>query len=337
MHYMVAVIGMMKVLVPYDDEELLEIMHEILDGHAEIIQSSRDIDSMLEAGSDVEIVTSGRVHGEFIRKSPHLRLIHSFGAGVNNIDASAVLEQDDLIVCNCHVNAVEVAEYAIMLLLSVAKNIIINDRTLRRGDWTYGWAGPRPNIEIRNKVCLIIGLGNIGSEIAKRLSCFNLTLIGVTHSGNSSHDHLVNQVVSINDLSPHLEEADFVILSLPLTKETRNLVDTDFISKMKSSSILINISRGGIVDESALYKALDSGAIFGAGIDVWWEYPSKRGGTAYPSNTPFHELDSVVMSPHRAAYSENIQEDQIRFVAENVLRFIKGESPHNIVDMTKGY
>lgn len=327
----------MKVLVPYDDEDLLSIMQNTLEGHAEIIQSSRDIESMLDAGSEVEIVTSGRVPGKFIRNAPNLRLIHSFGAGVNNIDANAVMERDNLLVCNCHVNAAEVAEYAIMLLLAVAKNIIINDRTLRRGDWTYGWGGPRPNIEIRDKTCIIIGLGNIGSEIAKRLRCFSLKLVGVTNSGGSPYESLVDEIIKIDDIFQYVEKADFVILSLPLTKDTRGLVNDEFLSHMKDSSILINISRGDIVDESALYKALDAGRILGAGIDVWWEYPSKRGGTAYPSNRPFHELDCVVLSPHRAAYSENIQEDQIQFVAENVLRFIKGETPLNIVDMEKGY
>ncbi len=328
----------MKILVPYNDEIVKQIQ-SIIGDVAEVIGSDRTPEAMLEAGSDAIAVASGRVPGEYILKAKNLKIIQAFGAGIDKIDKDAVLKRGDVIVCNNHENAPEVAEYAIMLLLAVAKRIILSDREMRKGDWAHGWGGPSPSIEIRGKYVLLIGLGNIGREVAKRLRCFDVKITAVTRTGSSSHSHLVDRLVSIDDIEPSVKRADFVILALPLTNNSEALVDEEFLSWMKSSSLLINISRGPIVVESALYDALEKKQIAGAAIDVWWKYPKKWGGSGkIPSEEyPFHELDNVVISPHRAAYSEHIMKDQIQFVAENLLRFIKGESPENIVDMKLGY
>ena len=327
----------MKVLVPYSDE-LVAIMKGILNDEAEVIQSDGTDESMLEKGGDAEILLSGRVSRDFIKKAANLRMIQSFGAGIDKIDMEAVRERGDLIVCNSHVNSAEVAEYAIALLLSVAKFLIPSDRELRVGNWIHRWGGPVHNIEIRGKKVLIIGLGHIGAEIARRLKSFDVTINAATFSGGSTHADLVDDLVSIKEVKPQVEGSDFIILSLPLTDKSRNLVDEEFLSWMKPTSILVNISRGPIVDELALYETLKEKRIHGAGIDVWWRYPSKWRGTAIPpADIPFHELDNVVISPHRAAYSENIRSELNQFAGENILRFVRGEPPLNIVDIERGY
>jgi len=107
---------------------------------------------------------------------------------------------------------------------------------------------------------------------------------------------------------------------------------------MKSDSIIVNISRGRIVDEDALFDALKNNRIRGAGLDVWWRYPKKWGGKGSPpSDIPFQELDNLVASPHRAGYSENTEREYFQFAGENILRFIQGETPLNIVDSSRGY
>jgi phosphoglycerate dehydrogenase-like enzyme len=226
-----------------------------------------------------------------------------------------------------------------MLLLAAAKHIIIGDREFRSGDWNMGWGGPLPNIEIRNKTCLLLGFGNIGTAIAERLKGFGVKIIAATRTGANSRTDLVEEIVSIDNVESIVGKADFVILSLPLTQQSRGLVDKGFLDKMKSTALLVNISRGPIIVETDLFDALKEQRIGGAALDVWWEYPQKhRGSDKFPSELfPFHELTNVVLSPHRAAYSENIMHDQIRFVGENILRFIRGETPHNIVDMSLGY
>jgi phosphoglycerate dehydrogenase-like enzyme len=327
----------MKVLVPYPDE-LVKIFKTIIGDQAEVVQSERSVESMLEFGGDAEIIASVIVPGEYIRKSSNLRMIQTFGAGIDRVDLAAVRERGDIILCNNHINSAEVAEYAISLLFAVAKNIIPSDRELRAGNWVHRWGGPVPNLEIRGKKVLIIGLGHIGVDIAKRLKSFEVKITAATRSGTSSNDDLVDQVVSTDEVQPYIEDSDFVILSLPLTEESTGLVNREFLSWMKPTSILVNISRAQIIDELALYNALKEKRIHGAGIDVWWRYPTEWRGTAIPpADVPFHELDNIVISPHRAAYSEHIQHELFLFAGKNVLRFIRGEPPLNIIDIERGY
>jgi phosphoglycerate dehydrogenase-like enzyme len=232
-----------------------------------------------------------------------------------------------------------VAEYAITLLLAAAKNIVISDRELRKGDWVHAFGGPCPNTEIIGKTCLMIGLGHIGAEISRRLKGFEVKITAATRSGKSPNSSLAEELVSIDSVKPLVETADFVVLALPLTKESHCLVDKEFISWMNPTSILVNISRGKIVDEEALYEALKGGSIRAAALDVWWDYPPKWGDSGqYPSEAfPFHDLDNIVISPHRAGFSENTQDNALKFAVENILRFSRGEEPKNIVDLHHGY
>ncbi len=327
----------MKVLVA-SNHEYAKIIQDILRDSAEVILSDTTTESILEKGRDVDIIASNRVPRELLETGSRLKMVQTFATGVENIDFSAIKNQDNIIVCNSHINAAEVAEYAITLLFTVAKNIIPNDRELRKGDWKYAFGGLNPNIEIRDKTCLILGLGSIGSEIAKRLKAFDVKIIAATRSGKSKHANLVDRLVKIDEVRPLVEESDFIILSLPLTPESEGLVNGEFISWMKSDSILVNISRGRIVNEKALFDALRDNRIRGAGLDVWWRYPKKWSGKGNPpSDVPFQELDNLVASPHRAGYSENTEREYFQFTGENILRFIQGETPLNIIDPSRGY
>ncbi|MDH4215159.1 MAG: 2-hydroxyacid dehydrogenase, partial [Candidatus Thorarchaeota archaeon] len=323
----------LKVLVSSRNEKVT-IIREILGNTVEVVVTDGTLKAMLELGRDTDILAANRVSREFIEAAPRLRMIQTFTAGVENIDHDAIKERGNIILCNSHINAAEVAEYAITLLFAAAKNIIPNDRELRKGNWIYAFGGPRPNVEIRHKTCFILGLGNIGGEIAKRLRAFDVKLYAATRSGISQQSDLVDKLVKIDEARPLVETSDFIILSLPLTPESRGLVDRAFISWMKPTSILVNISRGPVIDEKALFDALKENRIRGAGLDVWWRYPSKWGGLGTPpSDMPFQDLDNVVISPHRAGYSENTESEYFQFAGENILRFIHGENPVNVVDL----
>lgn len=330
-------VNTLKILVPYN-QRIADEIQQIVGEKAEVVLSERTAEQMLQQADDATVVAAGRVPGEYIRKAKSLRMIQAFGAGVDKIDMNALRERGDVIVCNCHLNSQEVAEYAVMLLLALAKKIICSDRLLREGDWSMAWGSDVPNIEIRNKTCLLIGLGHIGSEIAQRLRAFNMHLIAATKTGTGSAS-FVDELVSIENAESHIGQADVIILSLPLTKESRGMVDEEFLSQMTKSSFIINVSRAPIVDQDALFHSLENGKIAGAAIDVWWDYPDKWGSAGQlPSEKhPFHKLDNIILSPHRAAYSENVMKDQIRFVARNILRFIEGEEPLNQVDIENEY
>ena len=319
-------------------DRYVEIVRDILGDDAEIVLTDGSVESMISVGKDADILASNRVSREYLEAASELKLIQTFSAGVEGIDLQAVKGKGSLVLCNSHINAEEVAEYAITLLFAVAKNTIPNDRELRKGDWTYAFGGPSPNIEIRHKTCLLIGLGNIGSEIARRLQAFDVRVVAATRSGVSRQAGLVDKIVKIENVQPLVEQADFIILSLPLTRESKGLVDEKFISWMKPSSIIVNISRGLIIKEEALFHALREKRIYGAGLDVWWRYPSKwRGKGVPPTDLPFQDLDNIVVSPHRAGYSENTEREYFQFAAENILRFIHGETPLNVVNLDLGY
>ncbi len=328
----------MKVLIPYN-ANWVRLVREGLEDSVEVVQSDRALESMLKIGGDAEIIVSGRVTGDFIHAAHRLRMIQAFGAGVDKIDLEAVAERGGVLVCNSHTNAAEVAEYAIGLLLAAAKNIVLSDRTMRNSDWTHRWGGPIPNIELRGKKCLLLGLGNIGLEIAKRLQGFDVEINAITRSGTTKYKGIVENVSSYHTMNPLIESADFIILALPLTHETKGLVNDDFLSHMKSTSIIVNVSRGAIINEGALYRALKNYQIGGAAIDVWWDYPSRNEQTHTPPSRrfPFHELDNIIVTPHRAAYSKTTLFEQVNFVIENIKRFVRGEVPHNIVDLSRGY
>ncbi|MGY5854858.1 MAG: 2-hydroxyacid dehydrogenase [Candidatus Thorarchaeota archaeon] len=328
----------MKILVPYS-QEMADTIQRMVGSEATVVRSDGDIESMIEHGGDATILVSGRAPAEFIQAASNLRLIQSFGAGVNRIDREAILAHGDVMVCNSTINAPEVAEYAIALLFAAAKNLAMNDREMRKGDWSLRWGGPIYNIELRDKTCLLVGLGNIGKEIAIRLKSFGLRIYAVTRTGVTERVDLIDNIIPLVQIHEVLDKADFVILALPLTDMSRGLVDESFLRQMNSSSILINISRGEIVDEGALYKVLKENQIRGAAFDVWWRYPRGDSGPIfYPSEEfPFHELDNLTLSPHRASYSEKVKQDMFTFAVENILRFIQGETPLNIVNMEIGY
>jgi phosphoglycerate dehydrogenase-like enzyme len=330
----------MKILVCYGDSVIARIK-SILGSEASVIQSWNTPESMIEKGIEADAVISNRVPGEYIQAASNLKMIQTVGTGVNLVDFDAVREHGNIIVCNNHANAIEVAEYAVMLLLAAAKQIILSDKTLRQGDWQHGWGGPILNMELYKKTCLLVGLGGIGIGIVKRLKGFDMKFLAATKSGVAREPGVVDAITSIDVIQPFVQESDFVVLSLPLTKETTGLVDKEFLSWMKPTSILVNISRGPIIDEGALYNALKNKQILSAALDVWWEYPKTFGNTKRvggPSdNYPFHELDNVVISPHRAAYSESVLHDLFSFVGHNVLKFIHGETPQNLVDLQLEY
>jgi phosphoglycerate dehydrogenase-like enzyme len=327
----------MKVMVS-SSNEYVQIIRDILGDAAEVVLTDGTLQSMIDVGKDADILASNRVSPEFIEAASKLRMIQTFTAGVENINHEVVKKRGNIILCNSHINAAEVAEFAIALLLAVAKNVIPNDRELRKGDWIYAFGGPRPNVEIRHKTCLILGLGNIGAEIAKRLSAFDMTINAATRSGGSQHKDLVDKIAKIDEAQSLIEDSDFIILSLPLTAESKGLVDSTFISWMKPTSIIVNISRGPIINEKELFNALKENRIRGAGLDVWWRYPPKWGGKGIPpSDMPFQDLDNVVVSPHRAGYSETTEREYFQFAGENILRFIRGEIPLNVVDLARGY
>ena len=209
---------------------------------------------------------------------------------------------------NVHHNAPMTAEMAIALMLAAAKSIVPADRRLRAGDWRprgYPYPDrvepPMPMVGLEGRTALILGLGGVGGRVAKVCAALGMHVVGTRRSGDGAVEDgvEVHPPSALRALLPRATGA--LLVCVPGTRETAGLIGAAELALLPREAVLVNVSRGEVVDEAALYEALASGRLLGAGLDVWWRYPSNYAEACRlpPSARPFGDLDSVVMSPHR--------------------------------------
>ncbi len=270
-----------------------------------------------------------------LARATRLRAIIVPYAGVPHRLRQALQPFPTIAVYNCHFNAVLVAEHAWALALAVAKRVVECDQRLRRGDWTPRYDGFR-SVLLRGKTAGIVGYGAIGRAVAEMAMGFGMAIRAVRRQPTPADPDFVGDMGRLDELLAH---ADLIFVCLPLTEETRGLIGEDAFRRMKPSAIVVNVGRGPVVEEAALYHALREGRIRGAGIDTWYVYPrtpEERAHTA-PSRYPFGELPNVVLSPHRAPNVDEIEALQMSALADMLNRLAQGESPASRVDLRHGY
>lgn len=296
-------------------------------------------DEILEHIEKADVLFGDYVTKKMIENG-NIKLIQVPTAGINNLDID-LLSKYSVTVCNSHSNALSVAETALSLLLSIAKKIPYHDKLLRSGDWnnknredSKTTLSPYGSY-LTNKTVGFIGYGNIAKAVSKLLSGFNCKQMAIVRDKHKHYEAL-SFLGDYDDLEYVLQEVDYLIVAAPLTKETKGMLDKDNLSKLKKSSYIINISRGEIIDEESLYYILNNNLIRGAAIDVWYNYPENDELT-YPSvNYDFHELNNIIMSPHRAdlIYDEYpLLDDGI----ENLKALREGRKLINILNFDKDY
>jgi phosphoglycerate dehydrogenase-like enzyme len=282
------------------------------------------------AWSTADVVVSRGFPREFPRdfraKASQVRLIQALVAGVDHLPFERF--PPGAIVCsNVGAYNVSVAEHAMALLLAAAKDTAARTEEIRRGVFdqsvmSKGLAG---------STAVILGMGGIGTEIARRCKAFDMRVVGVARSRGAGHG-AADAIVPIGGLSNELPHADAVILALPLTRSTRGLVDRAFLAQMKDDAILVNIARGKLIVEDDLFDHLKSHPRFRAALDTWWTYPDAKQGR--PFHRPFHDLPNVVMTPHVAGMVPGQRARAMEAALDNVVRFLRGETPRNVVDPT---
>lgn len=252
-----------------------------------------------------------------------LRMIQALVAGVDHLPFDRF--PPTAIVCsNAGAYNIPVAEHAMALLLAAAKEIPARTEEIRRGNFDQSVT----NKPLAGSTALILGLGGIGAEIARRCKAFDMHVVGITRSGRSSG--VADMVGTLEDLPRYLPQADFVFLALPLTRTTDGLVDRRFLTRMKDDAILVNIARGKLIVEDDLFEHLKAHPKFRAALDTWWTYPDTKEGR--PFHRPYHDLPNVVMTPHIAPMVPGQRERAMEAALDNVIRFFQGETPENIVD-----
>ena len=298
-------------------------------GPEDLVELSRSAD-VLVAGFGAKATRSAW------QASDRLKLIHSLNVGVENIEALSEVPVPVANVSGAH--SVSVAEHAVALLLAWCKNVVASDVAFKKDRWLR----PDHTHQLFEKTAGIIGLGNIGLEIGRRMKGFGVSVIGTKRrpAEPRSESEGVERVYPPEDLREVLGQSDFLFIACPLTRETEGLIGPAEFETMKEGSVLVNIARAEIVQEEALYTALTTGQIAGACLDVW--YFTAPGGAMFqgaypPSRFPINRLPNVVGSPHLGYKTERAFDRVWSILADNIDRVARGQPLTNVVKKEAGY
>src|SRR5688572_8420783 len=265
------------------------------------------------------VVVSGLWRNDLLDRAQRLRFIQSVSAGTDQFDRAKLKERAIRLASAQGVNARAVSEHAMALILALARKL----PEARDNQAKHFWRGMISEVaqredELGGKTLLIIGLGGIGSRLAQLAKAFDLRVIGVKRDP-AKGGKAADSVHGLAELNALLPQADFVVLTCPLTPETNKVIDTGTLSRMKKSAYLVNAARGGCVDESALIQALKDGKIAGAALDVTAEEP-------LPPTSPLWEFGNVLITPHTAGETQKYENNVLDILVENLDRLWRGES-----------
>jgi phosphoglycerate dehydrogenase-like enzyme len=302
----------------------------LIEGGAEIVvlpdALATKVDRAAYEGADVIV---GVRYGADLPRPAGLKLFHVPGAGYDAVDLARV--PDTAVVCNCFGHETAIAEYVMAALLMRYIPLSDADRRLRQGEWAY-WAGTaeRAHDEMAGKTMGLLGYGHTGKAIAARAKAFEMTIHVANRSPVAPSEH-VDRAFTLDQLPAFWGSVDVVVVSVPLTDETRGIVDAAAFAAMRPSAVVVNVGRGPTIDETALFEALSTNQIAGAIVDTWYAYPSADRPTAQPSTLPFHELTNVLMTPHMSGWTGGTIGRRQRTIAENVIRRASGRACTNVV------
>jgi phosphoglycerate dehydrogenase-like enzyme len=279
---------------------------------------------------DVDVLVTMAFTREMAAAAPRLRLVQVPGAGLDRIDRTALAPHAAL--ANAYGHDVGIAEYVIGAMLALARSFCRIDADLRRGRWDSVWSGAPVPLwsELAGKTLGVLGYGRIGQAVARRALAFDMDVLAIRRDASRPDPHGLAFVRGPDALDEVLGRADHLALTLALTPETRGLIGARELALMKPTAVLINVARGEVVDEDALYEALDRGVIAGAALDVWYRYPAGDAPT-HPGHRPFHALPNVLMTPHVSGWTEGMMDARAGVIAENIHRTARGEPPVNLI------
>lgn len=265
-----------------------------------------------------------RIDEEVMDASENLKVISNYAVGFNNIDVESATERGIYVTNTPGILTDTTADYAFALLMAVARRIPEADRNIRARKWIHAW-GPSMFVgsDIHGKTLGIIGLGRIGRTLVKRAQGFDMKVIYYDMMRDKSQEEKLN--VRYAPMETVLEQADYVSIHVPLTDSTHHLIGDKELTTMKERAYLINTSRGPVVDEDALYRALRCGTIAGAALDVFEEEPISH-------SSPLLGLDNIIMTPHIASASIETRTKMAITAAENLVSVLKGVEPPNLVN-----
>jgi glyoxylate reductase len=277
----------------------------------ELLEAIRGMDGVISTATE-------KIDGEVLDAAgDDLKVVANMAVGYDNIDVRAARERGVVVTNTPGVLDETTADVAFMLMLAAARRLGEGERLLRAGKWE--WWGPKQlrGLDVWGKKLGILGLGRIGQAVARRAKGFGMEILYHNRSRNGSAEkELGARYLELRDL---LSESDFISIHTPLTDETRHLIGAEELESMKPGAVLVNSSRGPVVDEGALADALENGRIFAAGLDVYEEEPK-----VHPK---LLELENVVLAPHIGSASIETRDKMATLAAENLAAVLRGEQP----------
>jgi D-3-phosphoglycerate dehydrogenase len=268
---------------------------------------------------DADFAISGQVAvgGDVLRAATRLKLLHKWGVGVDNLDVATARELGIQVARTTSSNALPVAEFTIGLMLSTLRFSAYGHHMLKQGQWHGPGKLPGETFLLSGKTVGIVGLGAIGTNVAKLLRGFGCRILYAKRNPLPAADEAALGVRHAT-LDEIIETADVISLNCPLTPETTNLIDAAALARMKRTAVLINVARGGVVNEADLHEALKARVIRGAAMDVFSIEPT-------PADNPLLALDNIVVTPHLAAVTADTFEPNVRRMFRNIALVAKGE------------
>jgi phosphoglycerate dehydrogenase-like enzyme len=259
----------------------------------------------------------------YFTQAHKLRWVQTLSAGVEKMIFPELVDSSVVLSSARGIHGIPVSEHVLAMMLAWTRGLHLS---VRNQEKKY-WHRVRTD-ELYEKTVGIIGLGSIGRDIAKKCKALNMRVVAIKQT--MSEELFIDLLMAPGELDRLLEISDYVVLALPLTASTQRIINAERLQKMKKTSFIINISRGQVIDETALVEALREGRICGAGLDVFEEEP-------LPPDHPLWEFENVIITPHNAALSPYYLDRAVALIADNVARFLKGREMLNVIDKEKGY
>ncbi len=276
------------------------------------------------SGAHALLGSAVKVNAELLEKAPQLEVVSSVSAGVDNYDMDALTARGILLTNTPSAVTESTADTAFTLVLATARRAVEMATLIRDGKWTRSIASEHFGVDVHGKKLGIVGLGRIGTAIARRGHLgFGMEILYQANSRKPEQEKSLG--ARFCELPELLAEADFVVLTVPLSDQTRGLIGKEQLALMKSSAILVNIARGQVIDEAALIDALQSGRIRGAGLDVFEKEP-------LPNSSPLANMPNVVALPHIGSATQQTRDRMATDAARNMVSALEGQRPEDLVN-----
>jgi phosphoglycerate dehydrogenase-like enzyme len=290
-----------------------------------------DYDPLPKELPDADIFVGYSLRAEQLKQAKRLKWIHSTAAGVSQLMYPELRDSRIVVTNPSGIFSVPMAEHTMGLLVALARNFLDSARHQEQAHWGVQdmWNKPQQLTELNGQVLLIVGYGSIGRELGRRAQAFDMRVWGVTRSGKGDATH-AEKIVAASQLDEVLPEADYVVLAAPETAETKQLMDAGRIARMKRGARIVNVARGSLLDEGALVRALQAGALGGAALDV-------TGIEPLPPESPLWKAPNLFITPHTSAVSDRLWVRETKLLMDLLDRWFDGRELFNQVDFARGY